>query len=121
MTPAFFLPEIFKIPVEGPDEFNQHQPLWSLVGSVMWVLHLSHLYSSSLQDRNLLHAYVHVHSLHPRKMRSVGGVFVVGVDLEVGHGGEVAGFRHHIAAVAHEVVISTIEGEVVRFSPCIAG
>ena len=54
-------------------------------------------------------------------MRSVRGVFVVGMDLKVGHGGEVAGFRHHIAAVAHEVICETVKGGVVRFPPCFAG
>ena len=48
-------------------------------------------------------------------------VFVVHVDLEVGQGGEVARFRHHIAAVAHEVVLATVKGGVVWVSRCYAG
>lgn len=43
------------------------------------------------------------------------------MDLEVGHGGVVAGFRHHIAAVAHEVIVETVKGGVVWVSSCYAG
>ena len=47
-------------------------------------------------------------------------VFVVGMDLEVGHGGVVAWFRHHIATVAHEVVSEMVKGGVVWVSRCSA-
>ena len=68
-----------------------------------------------------VHVSVHMHSLHPGNIFVVAAVFVVGMDLKVGHGGEVAGFRHHIAAVAHEVVIATVKGGVVWVSRCYAG
>ena len=85
------------------------------------MLHLSHLYAASLQDGNLQHVHVHMHSLHPGTVAVVVAVFVVGMDLEVGHGGVFTGFRHHIAAVAHEVVLETVKGGVVWVSPCYAG
>ena len=90
---------------------------------LIWVLLLSHLYSASLQDGNLQHAHVHVHSLHPGNSIVLVFVlvFVVCMDLEVGHGGVFAGFRHHIAAVAHEVVFETVKGGVVWVSRCSAG
>ena len=62
-----------------------------------------------------------MHSLHIGNSRSVVSVFVVGMDLEVGHGGVFAGFGHHIAAVAHEVVFETVKGGVVRVSTCSTG
>ena len=62
-----------------------------------------------------------MYGLHVGNGRSVVAVFVVDMDLEVGQGGEVAGFRHHIAAVAHEVVLATVEGGVVGVSRCYAG
>ena len=43
------------------------------------------------------------------------------MDLEVGHGGVFAGFRHHIAAVAHEHVIAIIKSDVVRVCVGYAG
>ena len=62
-----------------------------------------------------------MHSLHVGNGGSVVAVLVVDVDLEVGHGGEVAGLRHHIAAVAHEVVLATVKGGVVWVSRGYAG
>ena len=84
------------------------------------MLHLSHLYGASLQDGNLQRAQVHMHSLHVGNSRTVS-VFVVCMDLKVGHGGVFAGFRHHIAAVAHEVVFETVKGGVVWVSTCSTG
>ena len=43
------------------------------------------------------------------------------MDLEVGHGGVFAGLRHHIAAVAHEVIIVMVKGGVVWVSTCSTG
>ena len=87
------------------------------------MLHLSHLYGASLQDGNLQHVHVHVHSLHPGNsiIPVFVAVFVVCMDLEVGHGGVFAGFRHHITTVAHEVIIAMVKGGVVRVSRCSAG
>ena len=104
--------------------FIRTQPSTSVVTS--WVTNLgatptvAHLYGASLQDGNLQHVYVHVHSLHPGN-RSVVSIFIVSMDLKVGHGGVFTGFRHHIAAVAHEVVFETVKGGVVWVSTCSTG
>ena len=82
---------------------------------------LTHPYGATLQDGDLQRAHVHVHSLHVGDFRIVVAVLVVDVDLVVGHGGEVAGLGHHVAAVAHEVVLATVKGGVVWVSRGYAG
>ena len=87
------------------------------------MLHLSHLYGASPQDGNLQHVHVHMHSLHPGNsiVAVIEAVFVVCMDLKVGHGGVFTGFRHYISTVAHKVIFAMVKGGVVRVSRCSAG
>ena len=92
-------------------------PLWKLClndSHFQSALVLLYLNSASLQDGDLLHAHVNVHSLNVGDGRVVVAVLVVGVDLKVRDGRVVARLRHHVAAVAHEVVLALIKGAVVR-------
>lgn len=81
---------------------------------------IPYLHSATVENRDLHPLYIYMYSLYIRDGRPVVAIFVVSMDLKVWQSRFVAGFRHQIAAVAHEVVLALVKGGVVGITRCYA-
>lgn len=91
----------------------------SATSSTKWLhliahLPISYLHRATFQDGDLHVVHIYMHSLQIRDCRLVEAVFIVRVHLKVWQRWcAIARFRHHIAAVAHEVVTTLVKRGVV--------
>lgn len=73
---------------------------------------ISYLHSATFEDGDLHHVYVYMYILQIGDGGPVIAIFIISMDLKMWQSGFIAGPRHQIAAVAHEVVIQFVKGGV---------
>lgn len=79
---------------------------------------MSYLHSATFENGDLYHLCVYMYGLHIGDGRPVIPVFIVSMDLKVGHSCVIAWTRHQIAAVAHEVIFAFVKAGVVWIARC---
>lgn len=81
---------------------------------------ISYLHRATFQDGDLDTMHIHMHSLHIGDGGLVKSIFIVDMDLKVWQRCVIARFRHHVAAVAHEVVTTFVKRSIVGITGCYA-
>lgn len=86
------------------------------------IIHLpiSYLHRATFQYGDLDTIHIYMHSLHIGDGRLVKAIFIVDMDLKVRQRCDIARFRHHVAAVAHEVVTTFVKRSIVGIAGCYA-
>lgn len=88
--------------------------------SVIIHLPISYLHRATFQDGDLGTMHIYMHSLHIGDGGLVKAIFIVDMDLKVWQRCVIARFRHHVAAVAHEVVTTFVKRSIVGITGCYA-
>ena len=74
---------------------------------------ISYLHSATFEDGDLQHAHIYMYGLHIGDGGCVKAMFIVGMDLKEWQSCCIAGSRHQVATVAHEVVVAFVKSGVV--------
>ena len=74
---------------------------------------ISYLHSATFENGDLQHAHIYMYGLHIGDGGCVKAMFIVGMDLKEWQSCCIAGSRHQVATVAHEVVVAFVKSGVV--------
>lgn len=74
---------------------------------------ISYLHSATFENGDFQVEYMYMHSLHIGDSGPVEAILIVSMDLKVRQRCCIAGGRHQVGAVAHEVVLPFVKGGVV--------
>lgn len=75
--------------------------------------HVYYLHSSPFENGDLHRVNIYMHGLHIGDGGTVKPIFIVRMDLKVWKSCFIAGSRHQVATIAHEVVVAFVKSRVV--------